>query len=629
MISSQFRLPLRVVALVLAPCIAALMACSEAESPTKSIDTPPVVVQGTVGPLGGTIGGAGDPFKLVFPPSAVGSGVLVSVVRDNDAPGDSRVVLGTVVDISAGGAALFRSATLTLSYDPKKIPVGMAESSLRLARLHPHGWTFDGEIETGIVVDTVNNTVTSPISSFGTYALRSVPVDRIQFSGASVDGALYVGQSATASLIMSRLAYSDVFIGSALRPVKWAISAPQVASVDANGKFTGLASGSATITATVEGISATTTLTVLPRPTANWTQATDWTTYQGNPRRNGFNSVTADPVIFSERWARTPDAATVTFHQATASENRVYLVTQDGKRQIIALSAADGSTQWSKSFGSVNYSNQATYDNGTLFLTVDGAQYLLALNATDGATRFSVPFQGQRTATGAPLVTNTTVITAATIGSDGLLYGYDRNTGAPVFDRTYLANASGGRWSPAFLSGRIYTTIGGVTAIDPLNGSILDQITDPRVQIATTPIVGSINNILTVSQSRLASVDLTTRSVKWDRRADNNVVPVVGNGVVYASDSAEVVARNETDGATLWRWSAPAPFSTIASMALTQNLLFVSVTTGEPTDGYTIALDLATHRPVWSYRTPGLLSLNGDGTLYIVQLNKIAAVNLR
>jgi len=73
-----------------------------------------------------------------------------------------------------------------------------------------------------------------------------------------------VGQSATATAEL-RTALGAVLTG---RAVSWTSSAPAVAAVDAMGSITALASGAATITATSEGRSGTSALSVLPAPVA-------------------------------------------------------------------------------------------------------------------------------------------------------------------------------------------------------------------------------------------------------------------------------------------------------------------------------------------------------------------------
>ena len=78
---------------------------------------------------------------------------------------------------------------------------------------------------------------------------------------------IQLGQSASAQAELRTLA-GAVLTG---RAVSWSSSAPTVASVDASGVIVSVSVGSATITATSEGISGSATLTVLPAPVSSLT----------------------------------------------------------------------------------------------------------------------------------------------------------------------------------------------------------------------------------------------------------------------------------------------------------------------------------------------------------------------
>jgi outer membrane protein assembly factor BamB len=56
---------------------------------------------------------------------------------------------------------------------------------------------------------------------------------------------------------------------------------------------------------------------------------------------------------------------------------------------------------------------------------------------------------------------------------------------------------------------------------------------------------------------------------------------------------------------------------------VTKNLLFVS------TNSATYAIDLRTHKPVWSYPFAGRLALTRSGILYIQNEEALVALNLK
>ena len=109
---------------------------------------------------------------------------------------------------------------------------------------------------------------------------------------------------------------------------------------------------------------------------------------------------------------------------------------------------------------------------------------------------------------------------------------------------------------------------------------------------------------------------------------------MVANGVVYVAGSDGITARRESDGGLLWTWAPPAPYQLdsherqVPNLALTNNVLFVSFP-ATYTQGATFALDLGSHLPVWRYPMGGALALSGQGVLYVVQGEKVAAISLR
>lgn len=598
--------------------------CTEGDEPFVPPMVAPIEVKATVGASGGIIAETHGAFTLSIPVFTFQSPVDVTVSGVVDAPADSRVIPNTVFAIKTNGATLNRGATLSLAYDPAKVPAAMGETSLRLYKLTKDGWTLLAN-GTG-TVDVTAHTVTSTIQDLGVYAVRSVPVHRILLGGAAVNGGLFVGQTASIGVTLYRNEFADVFSDTPLRPVAWKSSAPAIVAVDASGKLTATALGTATITATVEGITAQSTITVLARPPANFARSADWTTFQGNNARNGFADITVDPVVFVERWRKTPSATVQYYNQIVTGGGKLFLVTSEGARQAIALNALGGDVAWQKSLGPVSGSYHPTYDRGSLYFTT--TESINALNTTDGSSRFQTPTFGQVPSAAGVLVVGSTLVSvagSATASGGGGVYGFDVSDGHQLFRNSDVGN---GGFTPAAAGGVFYSTANGISTVDAATGAVVRGFTDLRVQSATTPILGSINNLLTQFSFRLTSVDLAAQRVNWDVSADNDIRPVVGNGVVYSALGGAIVARKESDGTQQWSWKPAVPYTTLRSAVLTNNLLFVTITTGADNEGFVYAIDLASHLPVWSFPFPGALSI-GDGTLYIAQHGTISAISLR
>jgi outer membrane protein assembly factor BamB len=205
------------------------------------------------------------------------------------------------------------------------------------------------------------------------------------------------------------------------------------------------------------------------------------------------------------------------------------------------------------------------------------------------------------------------------------MYGFDRATGTKLF---FNSGTQTDNWGPAAWGGLVYITDGSVKGITPTDGKVATQISDSRVQAVSTPVIGSNNDLLTITGNRLVSVDLLGKKVAWEQSGSYTGMPVVGGNVVYGFSGPVVAARNEADGALLWSWTPPAPYTQMQSMVLTNNVLFVSASAGY-SPGATFAIDLTSHLTVWSYPMSGHMALSSQGVLYIVQGSKVAAISVR
>lgn len=575
----------------------------------------------TVGPLGAVLSMAAGRVTLSIPSGSLAQPVLLVGHPASNTPADSRVVANTSFSIDPATTVFTRPATLTMSYDAASLPSGVVESSLQLYALGGSGWV----VVPGSTVDVSAKRVTGTIGTGGVYCVRSTPVARIVLHGAVAGGALYTGQIVTLSATVFAVNGDSL----APQPVSWSSSDPSKVTIDAGGKVVAVASGTATITAKADTATVTAAVTVLAHPTANWSRATDWTTFQGDARHTGFIDATLDPLVFAERWVKTPSGAQG-YNPPTVGNGRLYLSTNtyNGAQQLVTLDAVTGASKWVRDFGTIFGINQPTYDNGSVYMTSGGHEdtYMWAMNEADGSLRFQAPFQSQWEHWKAPVIAGSTVVTAG--GYYGGMYGFDKTTGAQTF---FLSGPQVDSWAPAVSKGGIvYRTGGtGVTGVDPTDGTVAASITDSRLTAVLTPVIGANYDLLVVTSNRLMSVDLTARTVSWDQSGAFSGTPVVGGGVVYASSGTGVAARSESDGSALWLWTPPAALGTTRTLALTDNLLFVSAFGGGGPNGVTYAIDLASHLTVWSYPMGGDMAISAQGILYITHNGQVAAVAVR
>ena len=113
-----------------------------------------------------------------------------------------------------------------------------------------------------ITATAVANTGFSAASKTATVTVTVTPVPVATVSVAPADASILAG-STQQLVVIARDADGQVLTG---RTVSWATLNAAAATVNTSGLVTGVAAGSATITATIEGIVGTATITVLPAP---------------------------------------------------------------------------------------------------------------------------------------------------------------------------------------------------------------------------------------------------------------------------------------------------------------------------------------------------------------------------
>ena len=124
------------------------------------------------------------------------------------------------------------------------------------------------------------------------------------------------------------------------------------------------------------------------------------------------------------------------------------------------------------------------------------------------------------------------------------------------------------------------------------------------------PVIGHIQNILTIQDGRLISFDLDSRKIGWQIVEGFQDALALGPSVIYAINDGAMEAREERNGHLLWCWSAPSSNPLHSNIAVAENLLFAG------TDSTTYAIEIETRNPVYAYPAAGHLAIS-DGVLYI------------
>ncbi len=414
------------------------------------------------------------------------------------------------------------------------------------------------------------------------------------------------------------------------RTTTWTTSDASKATVDASGVVTAVGQGQVTITATTEGVAGTANLTILPRPTADWSQAADWATFQGNARHTGFVPVTVDPVAFHEKWVRTP-LGNAPLNPVTEGGGRVFLTSNyySGSHAMAAVNTQSGANAWTYNF-TVDGLHPPAYGNGRVYVTTSGHgnSFLWAFDAATGAVQFRSSYGNQWSHYFAPVVTADAVYMAG--GYYGGMYSFTTADGS---QRWFEETNQYDEWTPAVADGRVYAYTGDydpkLAVHDATTGTELYTIADPNFNwdgwsMRVSPVLGGQNNVLATQGNRLISFDLATRAIGWERTATFRGNVTVADGVLYVINNNQVEARRESDGSLLWVWIPPGGQQAQGTMIATRNMLFVS------TGSHTYGIDLAARLMTWSYNRGGQLALGRDGILFIAGNNgQLSAIDLK
>jgi hypothetical protein len=430
-----------------------------------------------------------------------------------------------------------------------------------------------------------------------------VPVGYVEIGGLAAGagleagGGIYVGGESQLTVTLAETIY-----GPPVEPrhVTWTSSDPSRLRVDDTGHLTALAAGGPVrVIAAAEGVADTALVTVLPRPVPDLSLATDWVMFQGNARHDGYVDVTLDPLRFRERWVQP--VAVPPYYPPVVARGRLFLY---GPQNVTALAESDGSLLWSRDFPNVRRVRQPAWYDGTLYVSSYNPDSLWALGEADGATRFQVPACPRAAIRPGPVVAEGTVFVQGST-----MCGYDASTGA----RRYTITGGGSAdWAPAVANGLVYRP--GDSSLDAFrvaDGTLAFQVSDSRLDLGSTPVIGRDGKAYVSAWFNLVAVDLADRAVAWSRSLGDEGVPLVaGAGMVFQPYQNVLHAMRSSDGEPQYHLFGGSPWS----MVLTRNLLFVS---GGLRAG-TVAFDVATGLPVWSHPAVGQLAMSANGILFIV-----------
>lgn len=144
------------------------------------------------------------------------------------------------------------------------------------------------------------------------------------------------------------------------------------------------------------------------------------------------------------------------------------------------------------------------------------------------------------------------------------------------------------------------------------------------------------------STVELRAIDTIKKQSIWSASGFFRGEVALAGSTLYTLNSDVLEARNAVDGKVVWSIKLVQGTDALRELShvlVTDNLVFVSSDGPSATEaGKTVAVDLMTHKVVWSYPHGGGLALSANGVLYIGGSNYnlatarppfIAAINLR
>lgn len=375
--------------------------------------------------------------------------------------------------------------------------------------------------------------------------------------------------------------------------VLWSSSSPGIVSVNATGQLTSVSNGVATITAELNGVSTTQTVTVF-QPGA-LPVAGDAYAYQINASHTGGASFSA-PLVFpsAAAWTvRLPES--VSYPIITASSIFVLasqgLAADNSGVSMYAFDAATGSPRWGPVVLTSNPGANFAYDQGRL-ITFSRNCRMQGFDATTGSATWSVNLSNDSVwSCGSVPTAYRGIAYAVGSGVESTVFAVDIASGKVLWATKIIGNGT----APAVTDDGVYVT-GFLQAykLDPYSGVLIWHYVGPGSgggQL-TTAVYGNQVYMRGFAGTPNLIFDAQTSIIKGT--FDSSAIPAFGTGAAYFLDSSHSLKATSLPGQGSL-WGATDPGLIVSAPIIVNNVVITGTTSG-----LVKAYDASNGNPVWS-----------------------------
>lgn len=354
-----------------------------------------------------------------------------------------------------------------------------------------------------------------------------------------------------------------------------------------------------------------------------------WSTYQGNAAHTGFVDASFDVAKFNRRFSIGEIGYLPLYENLAVDNGKIFVSRRKfdmSATELVAISEADGTIAWRANLGSAARINPPAVGNGQVVVTTSGylGTDLWILDQRNGMLLSKTAINGTSETYRVPTVFGADVYLAD--GVDGGMSKFSSST----MGRTWLRDiAQQDAYTPAVDANNAYAYANGkLRALNIGDGQVAWEVGDSAYSTGNyggRAVALSGKYAFVMNGGRVLAVDTTTRTVAWSVANDVIGQPAFGNGMVYApvTSGAVLEVRDMAEGKLQWT-SEKLGIESVTEVIVSRNLAFVSGTFS------TVAIDLATHKVVWTYPHGGHMAISSNGILYISdEMGNLTGFNLQ